>query len=89
MLLAVVAGTIAATGLHAQAFDQKAIGRAILKELIETNTTPSVGNTTNAAQLVAARFRTAGVPDADIAIVGPDDMHKSFVVRLRGSDRAR
>ena len=73
----------------AQTFDQKAVGRAVLKELIETNTTASVGSTTKAAELVAARFKAAGVAAADIAIVGPDEAHKSIVVRIRGADRAR
>ncbi len=73
----------------AQSLDQKAVGRAVLKELIETNTTASAGSTTKAAQLVAARFLAAGVPASDIAVVGPDEAHKSLVVRLRGNDRLR
>ena len=73
----------------AQVFDQQAIGRQILKELVETNTTPSRGSTTKAAELVAAHFRAAGVPDSDIVIVGPDDIHKNLVVRIRGSDHTR
>lgn len=78
-----------AVPLSAQSFDQKEVGRAVLKELIETNTTASVGNTTKAAELVAARFRAAGIPGSDIAIVGPDATHKSLVVRMRGTDRSR
>jgi len=78
-----------AVSAQAQEFDQKAIGRQILKELVETNTTPSNGNTTKAAELVAGHFRAAGVPDADIAIVGPDDVHKNLVVRIRGTNSAR
>lgn len=80
---------LTANSPQAQGFDQKAVGRAILKELIETNTTPSIGNTTIAAELIAARFRAAGVPEADIAVIGPDETHKNLVVRIRGADRAR
>lgn len=80
---------IVAVPIRAQTFDQKAIGRAILKELVETNTTPSRGNTTTAAELEAARFRSAGIPDTDIAIVGPDETHKNVVVRIRGADHSR
>lgn len=82
-------GITAAPAMPAQSFDQKAVGRAVLKELIETNTTPSSGNTTRAAELLAARFRTAGFPNADIAVIGPDDTHKNLIVRVRGSDRTR
>ena len=82
-------GVAAAGSARAQAFDQRAEGRAILKELIELNTTASAGNTTKAAERIAARFRRAGLPEADIAIVGPDQVHKSLVLRLRGSDRSR
>jgi len=82
-------GVAAAGSARAQAFDQRAEGRAILKELIELNTTASAGNTTKAAERIAARFRSAGLPEADIAIVGPDQVHKSLVLRLRGSDRSR
>ncbi|MEA3245872.1 MAG: M20/M25/M40 family metallo-hydrolase [Gemmatimonadota bacterium] len=87
--LGAVAILLAAAPLGAQSFDQRAVGRQVLRELIETNTTPSKGNTTRAAELVAAHFRAAGVPDADIAIVGPDDVHKNLVVRIRGVDAAR
>lgn len=85
----VALATLVAVSARAQTFDQRAIGRQVLKELIETNTTPSKGNTTRAAALVAAHFRDAGVPEADIAIVGPDDVHGNLVVRIRGSDPAR
>ena len=84
-VLAVAASTL--TG--AQSFDQKAVGREVFRELIETNTTPSVGNTTKAAELIAGRFRGAGLAAADIAVVGPDETHKNLVVRIRGRDRAR
>ena len=80
---------LAANPCAAQTFDQRAAGRAILEELIETNTTPSIGNTTLAAELLAARFRAAGVPGADIAVIGPDSTHKNLVVRIRGADRMR
>jgi acetylornithine deacetylase/succinyl-diaminopimelate desuccinylase-like protein len=84
-----ILAVLIASQAGAQGFDQKAVGRAVFKELIETNTTPSVGNTTKAAELIAARFRAAGIPAADIAIVGPDETHKNLVVRIRGSDATR
>src|SRR5947209_12855728 len=59
----------------------------IYKELVETNTTDSVGNTTEAAEKVAARLRAAGFPAEDVqVIVHPGNARKGNVVaRLRGT----
>jgi acetylornithine deacetylase/succinyl-diaminopimelate desuccinylase-like protein len=43
----------------------------IFKQLIEINTTDSVGNVTAAAEAMAQRFRDAGFPDSDIQVLGP------------------
>src|SRR5947208_9647783 len=48
------------------------LGRDILRELVETNTEHSIGSTTKAAELLAARFRAAGFPASDVEVVGPD-----------------
>ena len=45
------------------------MGRAILKELIETDTTHSTGSTTAAAERMAARLLAAGFPKADVQVV--------------------
>src|SRR3954462_8273049 len=42
--------------------------RAIYKELVETNTTASVGDCTLAAQRMAAHLKAAGFPDSDLTI---------------------
>src|SRR5947199_1375055 len=58
----------------------------IYKELVETNTTDSVGNTTEAAEKVAARLRAAGFADDVQVIVHPGNALKGNVVaRLRGT----
>src|SRR5580658_4027960 len=59
----------------------------IFKELIEINTTDSVGNVTTAAEALAQRFRSAGFAAADVAVLGPNERKKNLVVRLRGSGR--
>ncbi len=82
--LTIAALVAAGAPLGAQQFDQDSVGRRILRELVEVNTTASSGNTTKAAELVAGYFRAAGVPAADIAIVGPDERHGNLVVRVRG-----
>ena len=40
--------------------------RALYKELVETNTSLSVGSCTQAAERLANRLKAAGIPDADI-----------------------
>ncbi|MDQ3745759.1 MAG: M20/M25/M40 family metallo-hydrolase [Acidobacteriota bacterium] len=63
----------------------------IYKELVETNTTDSVGNTTEAAEKVAARLRAAGFADGDVQVlVHPGNARKGNVVaRLRGTGAGR
>ena len=61
------------------------LGEAILKELIETNTTGSSGNTTVADEKLAQRFRAAGFAAADVQIVGPEAKNRNLIVRYRGS----
>ena len=59
----------------------------IFKQLIEINTTDSVGNVTTAAEAMAQRFRDAGFPESDMQILGPNDRKKNLVVRLHGSGK--
>src|SRR5690348_13884683 len=42
------------------------LSRDMFKQLIEINTTDSVGNVTTAAEAMAQRLRDAGFPDSDI-----------------------
>ena len=60
--------------------------RAIYKELVEIDTALSKGSTTRAAQAMAARFRAAGFPPADVRVIlHPDNAARgNLVVRLRG-----
>jgi len=57
----------------------------IYKELIEINTSDSVGNTTTAANAVAKRFRDAGFPESDLFLGGPKPDKYNLVVRYHGS----
>ena len=66
-----------------------ALAHAILKQLVEINTTDSVGNVTTAAEALAQRFLAAGYPVADVVVAGPNDRKKNLVVRLHGSGRHR
>jgi len=72
--------------LHAQTDDStRQLAHDTFKQLIEINTTDSVGNVTTASEAMAQRFRDAGFPDGDIYIGGPNDRKKNLVVRLHGS----
>ncbi len=59
----------------------------IFKQLIEINTTDSVGSVTAAAEAMAQRFRDAGFPESDIHVLGPNDRKKNVVLRLHGSGK--
>ena len=75
--------------LFAQSTPHRQLARDILKQLIEINTTDSVGDNTRAAEAMAARFREAGYPAADIQILAPVARKGNLVVRLRGIGPAR
>jgi acetylornithine deacetylase/succinyl-diaminopimelate desuccinylase-like protein len=65
------------------------LARAVLKQLVELDTSQTAGETTSAAEAVAARLREAGLPAADIQVVGPTAHKKNLVARLHGSGGGR
>src|SRR5215467_198774 len=80
----------AATSQHGYAQNIQAyrqVARDIFRELIETNTTASVGDNTRAAELIAARFRAAGFPQEDVQVLAPAPRKGNLIVRLRGGSQ--
>lgn len=74
------------SSLHARVDEAtRQLSRDIFRELIEINTTDSVGNVTTAAEAMAARLRSAGYTDSDIQVLGPNDRKKNMVARLHGT----
>src|SRR5450432_2944015 len=69
--------------------DATALARDIFKQLIEINTTDSVGNVTTAAEAMAKRLLNAGFPEKDVIVAGPQDRKKNVVVRLHGSGKRK
>ena len=61
------------------------LSRVIFKELIEINTTDSVGSVTAASEAMAKRLRDAGFPESDVQVLGPNDRKKNLVARLHGT----
>jgi acetylornithine deacetylase/succinyl-diaminopimelate desuccinylase-like protein len=61
-----------------------ALERAILKQLIEINTSDSAGHTGEAARAMATRLIEAGLPAADVQVLGHSPRYQSLVARYRG-----
>lgn len=70
--------------------DDKALGRAILKELVEINTTHAIGSTV-AAHAIEQHLLKAGFAAEDVVFVAPSDHPNkgNVVVRYRGKGRAK
>jgi acetylornithine deacetylase/succinyl-diaminopimelate desuccinylase-like protein len=81
--------TVAAASPAPAEEDARRLARDILRQLIEIDTTEAAGNTTPAAQAMAARLKEAGLPEGDVLVVGPDDRHGNLVARLRGTGARR
>lgn len=72
--------------LRAQMDDStRQLSHDIFKQLIEINTTDSVGSTTVAAQAMAKRLLDAGFPASDVQVLGPNDRKGNLVARLHGT----
>src|SRR5215471_6943619 len=56
----------------------------IFKELIEINTTDSVGSVTAAAEAMRKRLLDAGFAESDVVVLGPNDRKGNMVARYRG-----
>ncbi|HEY0757801.1 MAG TPA: M20/M25/M40 family metallo-hydrolase [Acidisarcina sp.] len=63
----------------------RTLSHDIFKQLVEINTTDSVGSTTVAAEAMAKRLLDAGFPPADVLVLGPNPRKGNMVARLRGT----
>jgi acetylornithine deacetylase/succinyl-diaminopimelate desuccinylase-like protein len=61
------------------------LAREALEQLVNINTTDSVGNTTVAAEAMAQRLLSAGFPEEDVHVLGPDPHKGNLVTRYRGT----
>lgn len=70
--------------------DQREL-RAIYQELVEINTTDSVGSCTAAAEVVGARLKAGGIAADDIRLIVPPGAPRkgNLVARLRGGGARR
>jgi acetylornithine deacetylase/succinyl-diaminopimelate desuccinylase-like protein len=63
--------------------------RDIYRELVEINTTDSVGDSVRAAEAMAARLRAGGLPAEDIRVLSSGPRKGNLVARLRGTGARR
>ena len=83
---ALLAGAVPGAAQDALSAADRQLARDIFRELIEINTTDSLGNTPRAARAMAGRLRVAGFPAADVQVlIGPDAKHGNLVARYRGN----
>ncbi len=92
-LLGLTLAISGATALAAQTAltAHQEVARAIYKELVEIKTTDdSAGSNTRAAEAMAARFRAAGFPAADVQVLVPPGRPTkgNLIVRYRGRPNA-
>jgi acetylornithine deacetylase/succinyl-diaminopimelate desuccinylase-like protein len=71
------------------AADTKQLAHDIFKQLVEINTTDSVGNVTTAAEAVAKRLRDAGFSETEVVVAGPNARKKNLVVRIHGTGKRK
>jgi acetylornithine deacetylase/succinyl-diaminopimelate desuccinylase-like protein len=64
----------------------KELAREIFQQLIEINTTDSVGNCTTAAEAMAARLKAVGL---ETQVLGPDPRKGNLVARFRGTGQRK
>lgn len=65
--------------------EDRGLALSIFKELVEINTTHSVGDTTRASEAMAKRLVDAGFPDEDVKVLVPHPKKGNLVARYRGT----
>jgi len=63
----------------------KELALSIFRQIININSTDSVGSVTAVSKAMQQRFLDAGFPTADIFLGGPNDRKENLVVRYRGT----
>jgi acetylornithine deacetylase/succinyl-diaminopimelate desuccinylase-like protein len=86
-LLVLAAATV--SGLAQLDPQTKKLSRDIFQQLIEINTTDSVGSTTVAAKAMAQRLLDAGFAKEDVLVLGPNDRKGNLVARIHGTGSAK
>jgi acetylornithine deacetylase/succinyl-diaminopimelate desuccinylase-like protein len=88
MIAAVIAAFFSSASMAQTPAPDEAAFRALYKELVELNTTRSVGSCTAAAEAMRAHLLAAGIPAGDTQILAPSDRPKdgALIAVLHGHD---
>src|SRR5262249_2426857 len=90
LTLCVFTSVITLTRCNAQIDERtRHIACDVFQQLIEINTTDSVGSLTAASEAMRQRFLDAGFPEEDIYLGGPNDRKKNLVIRLKGTGQKK
>ncbi len=63
----------------------RTLSRDIFQQLVDINSTDSIGSTTVAAEAMAKRLLDAGFPKEDVVVLGPNSRKGNMVARLKGT----
>ena len=86
LTMGAVAGAAADGSLPAK---DRELLHQLFQQLIEINTTHSVGSVTKAAEAMRQRLLDAGFPAADLLLAGPTESKQNLIARYRGSGKQR
>jgi hypothetical protein len=91
MLLAITCVVLLASsvGHAADLATDRTLFHDIYKELVEINTTHSVGDNTLAARRMAKRLRDAGFTETEVQVVEPFPKKGNPILRFKGDDTRR
>jgi len=89
LIAAFVVGSAAPTAAEPVPPDIQQLTRAVYKELVEINTTESVGDTFAAARAMGARLISAGFPKADVQVLQSAPKRGNLVARLHGTGKRK
>jgi acetylornithine deacetylase/succinyl-diaminopimelate desuccinylase-like protein len=89
ILATVLTGMFGAAAVAQTPAHDEAAFRDLYKELVEINTTRSVGSCTQAAEAMRSHLMAAGIPAGDTQILAPTDRPKdgALIAVLHGRDR--
>ncbi len=86
-ILTLILGSVASHAAPAK--DNRSLAHDVFKQLIEINTTDSVGNNTTAARAMMQALLDGGFPAADLQVIGPTERKGNLVARYRGKTGSR
>src|SRR4051812_32715559 len=89
LIASIVAGRAAPSAADVAPPAAQRLMRDVYKELVEINTTASVGDTYAAAKAMAARLVAAGFPRADVQAFQSGPRRGNLVARLRGTGKRK